>query len=166
VAALCAGSSAFGETRARERFAAAETAFDVGDFERARKLYTEAYGLEPLPAFLFDIAQCHRRLGQWSRAAFFFRRYVARVPADVDTSRVQVLIAEMDEQQKRVRSRAWVPRPAAGPVVTELFPAPPPDPAEPPLYTCWWFWAGAAATTVAVAVSGFALGATVSHSAR
>lgn len=93
---------------ARAKFEAAQSAYDLGDFERARRLYADAYELKPLPGFLFNIGQCHKKLGEWSKAGFFFRRYLARVPPGTDVSRLQQLIAEMDERT------AESPKPAAG----------------------------------------------------
>src|SRR3954466_12999163 len=84
---------------ARTRFDAAQTAFDLGEFEKAKVLYAEAYELKPLPALLFNIGQCHRKLGEWSKAAFFYRRYLARVPDGTDVERLQELIAEMEDHE-------------------------------------------------------------------
>jgi tetratricopeptide (TPR) repeat protein len=64
----------------RTRFDEAQAAYDLGRFEQASQLYGEAYELSPLPAFLFNIAQCQRKLGHWGRAAFFYRRFLARAP--------------------------------------------------------------------------------------
>lgn len=51
-------------------------AYDVGDFEGALNLYSEAYKLTQLPGFLFNIAQCHRQLANYERAAFFYGRFI------------------------------------------------------------------------------------------
>src|SRR6266511_3526088 len=104
-------------------------AYTLGAFERARQLYSEAYELEPLPALLFDIAQCHRKLGQWSKAAFFYRRYVAHAPADVDTTRVQQLIDEMDEHKPSLEPQ----RPRLVRAETFARAPPSPSPSPPPL---------------------------------
>jgi tetratricopeptide (TPR) repeat protein len=34
-----------------------------------------------LPAFLFNIGQCHRKLGQHEQAIFFYSRYLKANPA-------------------------------------------------------------------------------------
>ncbi|WP_223642014.1 tetratricopeptide repeat protein [Corallococcus sp. EGB] len=100
------------ETQAREKFSEGNLAYDLGEFDRALKAFSEAYRLKPLPAFLFNIAQCHRQLNNPSRAAFFYRRYLALSegePANADT--VRELTAEMDtkarvqEEQRRERER-------------------------------------------------------------
>ncbi|MBN8229435.1 tetratricopeptide repeat protein [Corallococcus macrosporus] len=100
------------EDQAREKFSEGNLAYDLGEFDRALKAFSEAYRLKPLPAFLFNIAQCHRQLNNPSRAAFFYRRYLALSqgePANADV--VRELIAEMDtkarvqEEQRRERER-------------------------------------------------------------
>ncbi|MBZ4375797.1 tetratricopeptide repeat protein [Corallococcus sp. AS-1-6] len=89
------------EDAARERFSEGNLAYDLGEFDRALKAFSEAYRLKPLPAFLFNIAQCHRQLKNPSRAAFFYRRYLSlsqEEPANADV--VRELIAEMDTQAR------------------------------------------------------------------
>ncbi|NOK19354.1 tetratricopeptide repeat protein [Corallococcus carmarthensis] len=100
------------EDQAREKFSEGNLAYDLGEFDRALKAFSEAYRLKPLPAFLFNIAQCHRQLNNPSRAAFFYRRYLSLSqgePANADV--VRELIAEMDtkarvqDEQRRERER-------------------------------------------------------------
>ncbi|NOK31832.1 tetratricopeptide repeat protein [Corallococcus exercitus] len=112
VAAQDATATVGAEEQAREKFSEGNLAYDLGEFDRALKAFSEAYRLKPLPAFLFNIAQCHRQLNSPSRAAFFYRRYLAlsqEEPANADV--VRELIAEMDtkarvqEEQRRERER-------------------------------------------------------------
>ena len=44
----------------------------------SQPLYTAAHDAKPLPALLFNIAQCHRQLGNHERALFFYRRHSRR----------------------------------------------------------------------------------------
>lgn len=175
VAALAA------DEEAKAKFEAAETAFDLGDFDKARRLYSEAYELKPLPGFLFNIGQCHKKLGEWNRAAFYYRRYLARMPEGADTSKVEGLIAEMD-------AKAALPAPSVRDVeppqkphaaVAKLTPAvavTPPSAAAatsaPPIvireapespYKQWWFWAGAGVATAATVVAVVAVGIAASN---
>lgn len=112
VAAQSDAPGAAAEEQARERFSEGNMAYDLGEFDRALKAFSEAYRLKPLPAFLFNVAQCHRQLNNPSRAAFFYRRYLALSsdePANADV--VRELITEMDgrarvqEEQRRERER-------------------------------------------------------------
>ncbi|RKG60850.1 tetratricopeptide repeat protein [Corallococcus sp. AB011P] len=100
------------DDQAREKFSEGNLAYDLGEFDRALKAFSEAYRIKPLPAFLFNIAQCHRQLNNPSRASFFYRRYLSLSqgePANADV--VRELVAEMDakarvqEEQRRERER-------------------------------------------------------------
>ena len=171
---LLASPAFAGDDAVKAKFDAAETAFDLGDFEKARNLYAEAYELKPLPGFLFNIGQCHKKLGEWNKAAFYYRRYLARLPADADSSQLEALIADMD-------AKALAPAPASPPPPREperqrpasvkLVPAvavtgssgvtaPPLVVREdgPPLYGQWWVWAGAGALTIATVATIVAVG--------
>src|SRR4051812_8543137 len=64
------------EARAKALFKEGETSYNLGQFDAALAKYTEAYKLKPLPGFLFNIAQCHKQLGQYERAAFFYGRFI------------------------------------------------------------------------------------------
>jgi len=141
---------------AQDRFEAAEVAYDVGQFERAKKLYTEAYELDPRPGLLFNIGQCHKKLGDWSRAAFFYRRYLAKAPEGEGAERLRELIAEMDAKAAAQPRRA---------VLTVADPPPPPPPLtvteaspEEPLYKQWWLWTAAGAATTLTIVAAVAVG--------
>ena len=61
-----------GDRPGRVLFEQAEAKFNVGRFEEAVVDYQAAYDVEPLPAFLFNIGQCYRNLGNYERAQFFY----------------------------------------------------------------------------------------------
>ena len=69
-----------GEKQARVHFKKAERAFNLGKFAEALISYQAAFEAKPLPAFVFNIAQCHRNLDDPERALFFYRRYLALDP--------------------------------------------------------------------------------------
>ena len=93
------------ETQARTRFTEGNLAYDVGDFDKALKAFSEAYRLKPLPGFLFNMAQCHRQLGQYSRAAFFYRRYLSLVPDAASAPVVRELVQEMEARAREQEAR-------------------------------------------------------------
>ena len=117
------GAAASDDARpGRVRFEMAETKFNLGRFEEAAVDYQAAYEAEPLPAFLFNIGQCYRNLGNYERAQFYFRRYVQLDPRSPNRADAEQLIAEMDRMaagtgrlrcRRRRRCRRWLPRPAA-----------------------------------------------------
>jgi len=71
-------------------------AFDLGRFDEALKHYEEAYRLLPVPALFFNIAQCHRQLGNDERASYFFRRYLESHPPAAQARATEKLLAEVE----------------------------------------------------------------------
>lgn len=150
-------------------FERAQASFSQGRFEEARADYQAAYDLEPLPAFLFNIAQCYRNLGDYERAQLYFHHYTVRDPRGPQRPAAERLAAEMSKlaEARRQQLGANSPRgePAATPsgaATTPPLTAPPdqgagnrqpsvlavresghPAPASPPIYRRGWFWAGA-----------------------
>jgi tetratricopeptide (TPR) repeat protein len=102
------------ESQARRKIADAQKEYDLGEFGRALELYSEAYRLDPIPAFLFNIGQCHRQLGHWERAVFFYRRYLGLSPHASNTAQVEKLIGDcqtlLTQEQKRQEEEARVAR--------------------------------------------------------
>jgi hypothetical protein len=86
------------EAKSKAKFKAAQVEYDVGRFEEALKDFSDAYQLKPLPGFLFNIAQCHRQLGNFERARFFYRRYLDLSPTTPkNADQVAELLKQMDE---------------------------------------------------------------------
>jgi tetratricopeptide (TPR) repeat protein len=106
---------------ARRLFVQGDRAFAAGDFAAALETYTAAYQAAPLPGFLFNIGQCHRRLEHWQEAKGAYQRYLAEVPRAFNRADVERLIEEVS-----VHLRAALPAPVAPQPV-----APVPEPTEP-----------------------------------
>jgi tetratricopeptide (TPR) repeat protein len=150
---------------ARELFQKAEMSFNLGHFTEALDDYQSAYQAKPLPAFLFNIAQCYRNLKNYERAQFFFRRYLALDPHTANRRLVEDLINEMTHLAQRAdQPPSAPPTLAAAPSAVEPLlleprsPAqslviqprlPEPSPGRAPIYRRWWFWGGIAAVLVA-----------------
>ena len=92
-ALLAARAAAAGERPGRVLFEQAEAKFNTGRFDEALVDYQAAYDAEPLPAFLFNIGQCYRNMGNYERAQFFFRRYAALDPRSPNRPAAERLIA-------------------------------------------------------------------------
>jgi tetratricopeptide (TPR) repeat protein len=139
----------------RALFERAEANFKRGQFEEARADYQAAYDVEPLPAFLFNIGQCHRNLGDYERARFFFQQFTRLDPGSPNRAPAEGLIVEMSRLIEAQR-----PPPTAVPVLAPSAPstlaaAPTDAHARPmlqqtsttptgssPFYRRPWFWAG------------------------
>lgn len=154
------GTSA-GNKAARAHFLRAEKAFNLAKFSEALAAYEAAYEAKPLPGLLFNIAQCHRNLGDHERAIFFYRRYLTLDPKSKNRDLVLELIAEQELELERDRAArpalgdaappTPAPAPASAPVA--LTPGPEAETSEEggkPLYKRWWVWAVAGAVAVGV----------------
>lgn len=90
------------KAQARVKFSEGNAAYEQGKFREALKFFEAAYELAPLPGFLFNVAQCHRQLGDFSQAASAYRRYLSlseKEPANA--AMVKDLIAEMDSKARQ-----------------------------------------------------------------
>ena len=54
--------------------------YDTGNYAKALADVEQAYELDPRPALLFNLAQCHRALGHYREAALAFKSYLREVP--------------------------------------------------------------------------------------
>jgi tetratricopeptide (TPR) repeat protein len=147
------------EMRAREQFRAGQAAYANGRYEQALGAFSEAYGLQPVPGFLFNIAQCHRQLGNYERAAVFYQQYLELSPSSANTARVRALLGEIEasekerkhrlaEQQQKLRAVVDSTRAGPSPLQSALAPnhrdakITQPAPSGDSIFTKWWFWTG------------------------
>ena len=65
---------------AKRQFGEGKVAYDLAHFDDALSAFEAAYKAKPLPAFLFNIGQCHFQLAHYDRAAFFYERYLELMP--------------------------------------------------------------------------------------
>ena len=76
----------------------AQTEYDLGHFRRSLELFERLYRAKPLPAVLFDIAQCHRRLGELKEAADTYRSFLVKAdPQSREAQRAHELLLEVEE---------------------------------------------------------------------
>jgi len=162
------------EQKARVLFADGQKAYDVGEFERALTLYSEAYKLKTLPGFLFNIAQCHRQLGNFERASFFFGRFIdnskpvapnielaRELMTDMERRQAEKTGAEKKAADEKARAEAEARAKADAPIAPLLTPVdlvslPPPPPPPPlvepePVTKKPWFWVVIGGAVVAAA---------------
>jgi tetratricopeptide (TPR) repeat protein len=95
------------KAQAREKFNDGNAAYEQGNFHQALASFEAAYQLAPLPGFLFNVAQCHRQLGNYAHAASSYRRFLALSEKEpTNAAMVKELIAEMDAKAKPAKSPA------------------------------------------------------------
>ena len=95
--ATAAAESAQERAAAREHTRQAQVHYNLGRFDEALDEYSTAYELFPHPAFLFNIGQCHRELGNHDRALFFFEGYLREMPEAPNRQLVLELIADCQQ---------------------------------------------------------------------
>lgn len=164
------------QAQARIHFEKGKTLFEVDEYRKAIEEFKAAHIEKADPAFLYNIGECYRRLGEVQEALVFYRRFLSLAPANdpsrrIVESRIADLKAVADEP------RATRVEPAAEPATSEssvhlaAAPTPPEAPtlvAEPgppadgsagskPFYARGWFIAAVGVALVAGAVGIWAL---------
>ena len=182
--AFAADLSAKDKARAKTEYQKAQKAYDLGNFKDALAGFSEAYRIDPRPAFLFNIGQCHRMLGEHERAVFFFDRFLSFYPPGKapNDKLVHDLLAEEEEKLKvtsapppplpeNVKPLPAPPAAETPPLKPALEPAPYPGVAPPPpplvpkeeapgvaqtggLTSKWWFWTAVGVVAVGVITTG------------
>jgi tetratricopeptide (TPR) repeat protein len=84
------------EQQARRIFQNAEAHFRSGLLAEALAEYQAGYDIAPLPGFLINIAQCHRRLGDLTLARATYRKFILIAPDSPFVPQVKELIVELD----------------------------------------------------------------------
>lgn len=105
-----ATAAAASKREARQHFRRAEVHFEEARFPEALEEYAAAFDAAPLPAFLFNIGQCHVELEQYEAAISHFERFIAADPPaeQQDLAREQLAFArsEMQRQHNEQLERA------------------------------------------------------------
>lgn len=115
---------------ARAHYEKGTVLFKVDRFKEALGEYQAAYVAKPDPSFLFNIAQCHRKIGNRQDAIRFYRKYLIEVRLDTgkdapNAAAVQKFIDELEAALSR-------PPPASPPPEAPPPEAPPPGPPPAP----------------------------------
>jgi tetratricopeptide (TPR) repeat protein len=84
--------------RAKALFARGNQHYNLGEFGPALEQYKLAYKTKALPAFLFNIGQCHRKLGQYAEAVTMYQSYLNGVPNAQNRALVESLIKESRDE--------------------------------------------------------------------
>ncbi len=183
--AATAEGTAADKAKAKAEYQRAQKSYDLGNFKEALTGYSEAYRLDARPAFLFNIGQCHRMLGEHERAVFFFDRFLSFYPpgkAPQDKLAHELLAEEEAKLKVERATKEEVPPPAAPtqPVAAPppaLEPAPFPVAAPPPappliapepaagvehhegsgITSKWWFWAAVGVVAAGAITTGAVL---------
>jgi len=170
VAVLCvAPRLALADTaQARVHFDRGRAFFEVSEYRNAIAEFKAAHVEKPDPAFLYNIAECYRRLDENAEALQFYRRFLATAPAgDKTRPVVEQRIAELKSSGEEPKATP-ADTPAGGGDNLALNAPPPTDPGavivqtsppaeEPAFYTRPWFLVTVGVVLVASVVGIWAL---------
>ncbi len=120
-ASLAAGDSAkesAGEARAH--FKQGRTHYQLGEYRKALDEFKAAYLLKQDASFLYNIAQCHRQLGELSDAVKMYASYLREAPEAANRTEVERQIRELkaaieQQRQQEAQAAAAAPSPTAVP---------------------------------------------------
>lgn len=76
LATATAGFCDEAQSTAKRYFREANTQFQLGHYAEAAKEFEAGYELDPRPGFLWNLAQCYRKLGDSEKALHFYKQYV------------------------------------------------------------------------------------------
>lgn len=104
---------AFGEDTgaAKREFQRGSTLYRTGQYREAIAAFEAAYKARPNGVVLYNIAQCHEKLGELKDALLYYRRYLEETPKADDRAQVEATIASLEQrvaaksiQELKVRS--------------------------------------------------------------
>ena len=81
---------------AKVQYLKGQTAYDLGKFREALRRFEAAYELKPVPALLFNIGQCHRKLGDLQQAANLYRSFLRADPGSTQAEQAESLLAQVE----------------------------------------------------------------------
>jgi tetratricopeptide (TPR) repeat protein len=115
--------------QARAHYEKGRSYFQVGDYRKALEEFQAAHIEQNDVAYIYNVAECHRLLGQPKEALIFYRRFIRMAPANHPSRPdAERRIAELEPA-----TAPAAPPPPAGRQAVAPPPAPLPPPAAPPL---------------------------------
>ncbi|MEK6608259.1 MAG: tetratricopeptide repeat protein [Myxococcota bacterium] len=129
------GARADDAQKARTLYQAGTVHYEEGDWARALDEFQAAYRYSPKAALLYNIAQCHDKLGQLDETIDALRRYLEATPDASDRSSVEgwLRALEATKAAKQAPTPAPAPPPAPAPAAAVVeapaaaLPVDPPD---------------------------------------
>ena len=108
--------------------------FNLDEWPQAIEDFKAAYRLYPDATFLYNIAQCHRKMGSAAEALSFYKKYLRERPDAPNRPEVEKRIDELEAAQAAQAKSREAPPPGVAPPSFSAQPATPPTavPSEPP----------------------------------
>jgi hypothetical protein len=108
--------------------------YKLDKYANAITEYEQAYLAKPDPSFLYNIAQCHRLMGQSAEAIKFYRRFLKDAPTAPNRAVAEKHIKDLEEASRDTQPSVSPPAPAttsSSPPPVAPAPLPAPAPTEP-----------------------------------
>lgn len=154
------------ETPGKTAFNAGKKAYEEEKYEEAVLHYEVAYEVSKLAPILFNIAQCHRKLGDWEKAAGFYNRYLTTATPPIPNEELaRQMLAEMQLKAETEKARRQQEAAKAAPppeVPREALPVQQPPVAveeekSESVAGKWWLWTAVGGVVVAGTVTAIVL---------
>jgi tetratricopeptide (TPR) repeat protein len=104
--------------QARQHYGDGERHFNLAEYQEALVDFKEAYRLKPDAVFLYNIGQCHRKLGHVDDALTFYRNYLRLSSSAPNRAEVERRIHELEVEQAAKQARPAPEAQAAGEATT------------------------------------------------
>src|SRR5262245_14690757 len=118
-------------SQARVLYEKGRAYFQIGEYQKALEAFKAAHVEKADPAFLYNIAECHRQLGDSANALAFYQRFLRLAPDSPLRAEAQARIAELEAAKPRSPASAQAP-PATGAPTTPAPVSPLPPAAQAP----------------------------------
>jgi tetratricopeptide (TPR) repeat protein len=103
--------AAAGDEAAQAHYKKGRSLYNVSEYRAALDEFKQAYVEHEDPAFLYNIAQCHRQLGNYPEAITFYKRFLNESPKAPNRKEIQRLIAELEGKSANRPHRPRRPHP-------------------------------------------------------
>ena len=117
---------------ARAAFQKGQTEYNLGNYVEAAKQFEETYRIKPVPALLFNIAQCYRFTGNLEKAVQTYRSFLRNAPATDKNIPLARELLQQVEAALATKTRAEQRAPHGLAAGSKPPDAPPGSAAEPP----------------------------------
>jgi tetratricopeptide (TPR) repeat protein len=112
--AICAGRAHADPARARAHFELGRRYFQVDEYAKAIEEFKAAHIEESDPAFLYNIAECHRRMGASKEALVYYKRFLNLTPPGAPSrANAEKRIAELQGTSSSSSTTTTTPAPPA-----------------------------------------------------
>lgn len=124
--------SAFADNRslAREAYKEGTRQFEIGEYKAALENFKKAYVAYEEAAFLFNMAQCQRLLGEKPEALRSYRLYLRKIPNSPNRAEIENVISSLEAAIEQDKTATALPPtgvdPATGKQRTRTTAEPPP----------------------------------------